>query len=246
MTTSSAIQQNVRVTSHKPAPTCVIRSRMALSMHVAWMGAAWVNKWGRDSQCGEDPGTAAAEASSPAASATLHHMPQLPLCFYKPGHTATAKPSPPFRPLTRMQRVLLHKNNEWLWIRLQRESFSSAHRPCLREGLQEKLWIRGRGGFAYESTIHLFSPQHSPTRLPQHTHKPAHRVAKEMITSFPTAAICVERVAVRRAERRMILKIKTWTERDGKTEGGKAGQDEAKPLHLACCTKGFSNGRKLN
>lgn len=85
---------------------------------------------------------------------------------------------------------------------------------------------------SYVSSV-LFSTL-PPASLNTLATKPAHGVAKEMVTSFSTAAICVERVPVRRARGRMILKINTWiavsihTNSDGKTEAERTGRGEKK------------------
>lgn len=85
-----------------------------------------------------------------------------------------------------------------------------------KEGLQYKLWIRARV-FMNVPALHFLSscthsslvfaqrpPQQPP--LPHLTHT-SYMVATVMVTSLSTAAICVERVSMRRARRGMWLKI---------------------------------------
>lgn len=131
--------------------------------------------------------------------------------------------------------VFLHKKNEWFWkkakliIHMKCQSCGWADHPGViaGRGCRTNCESEPETGCLWINQLYLFSPpppiallcslssllNTPPCFLNTHTYthrKAAHRVAKEMVTSFSTAAICVERVPVRRAERRMILKINAW------------------------------------
>lgn len=106
-----------------------------------------------------------------------------------------------------------------IFIHFERQSqISWLSKLCklnVREGLQEKLWIRASSGVLMNKpALPIPSSSAHPslmisalsTLLPvsytrARTHTPAQGVAKEMITSFWTSAICAEGVPVKQEEK---------------------------------------------
>lgn len=169
------------------------------------------------------------------SSITLHHWPghpQVPaiFCLHKTSATPTCGRLDHIRIiscscLTALCRAVLHKESERFLIRKQIYSFTSRQsqiswlsKLCklnVREGLQEKLWIRASSGVLMNKpALPIPSSSAHPslmisalsTLLPvsytrARTHTPAQGVAKEMITSFWTSAICAEGVPVKQEEK---------------------------------------------
>lgn len=162
-----------------------------------------------------------------------------------------------------------------IFIHFERQSqISWLSKLCklnVREGLQEKLWIRASSRVLMNkpalpipsssahpslmiSALSTLLPV-SYTRARTHTHAPAQGVAKEMITSLWTSVIYAERVPVKQEEKTMILKINkrisAYRERYGRTVAEKMQQEKKKKQqeprirHYECSIFAFSSSGNL-